>query len=146
MLPNDTVSAPIIHQPGYGPAPVFPLCGLSRCRPCGGASADAHRHEDLVFAPLDQQRHGLAGRGDDAAYLFNALDRRAVDGQQHIALLHAGQLGRAGVQQGDVLVAVNGTPVQSVEQVRAAVAKSDKSVALLIQRGGARIFVPVRLG
>lgn len=52
----------------------------------------------------------------------------------------------AGVQPGDVLVAVNGTPVASVEQVRAAVARSNKSVALLIQRDGNTIFVPVRGG
>jgi len=52
----------------------------------------------------------------------------------------------AGVQAGDVLVAINGTPVTSVEQVRAAVARSDKSVALLILREGNRIFVPVRVG
>jgi len=52
----------------------------------------------------------------------------------------------AGVQPGDLLMAVNGTPVQSVEQVRAAVAKSAKSVALLIQRDGDTIFVPVRVG
>jgi serine protease Do len=52
----------------------------------------------------------------------------------------------AGVQQGDVLIAVNGTAVKSVEQVRSAVAKSAKSVALLIQRGDEKIFVPVRLG
>ena len=52
----------------------------------------------------------------------------------------------AGVEQGDVLIAVNGTAVKSVEQVRAAVAKSSKSVALLIQRGEEKIFVPVRLG
>jgi len=52
----------------------------------------------------------------------------------------------AGVQPGDVLLAINGTPARSVEQVREAVAKADKSVALLIQRGDNRIFVPVRLG
>lgn len=52
----------------------------------------------------------------------------------------------AGVQSGDVLLAVNGTPVRSIEQVRALVARSDKSVALLIQRDGDKIFVPVRLG
>jgi serine protease Do len=52
----------------------------------------------------------------------------------------------AGVQAGDVLLAVNGAPVQSLDQVRALVAKSDKSVALLIERDGSRIFVPVRLG
>ncbi len=52
----------------------------------------------------------------------------------------------AGVQAGDVLISVNGVPVKSIEQVRATVAKSEKSVALLIQRGDTRIFVPVNLG
>ena len=52
----------------------------------------------------------------------------------------------AGVQSGDLLLAVNGQPVGNVEQVRAVVAKSQKSVALLIQRGDDKIFVPVRLG
>ena len=57
-----------------------------------------------------------------------------------------GAAATAGVQAGDVLIAVNGTPVKNVEQVRAAVGKSEKSVALLIQRGDEKIFVPVRLG
>jgi len=52
----------------------------------------------------------------------------------------------AGVQPGDVLLSVNGKPVSTVEQVREVVGKSTKSVALLIQRGNDRIFIPVRIG
>ena len=52
----------------------------------------------------------------------------------------------AGVQPGDVLLAVNGKQVNSVAQVRDVVGKSSKSVALLIQRGDDRIFIPVRIG
>jgi serine protease Do len=52
----------------------------------------------------------------------------------------------AGVQPGDVLLSVNGYVVSSVDQVRQVVDKSGKSVALLIQRGGDTIFIPVRLG
>lgn len=58
----------------------------------------------------------------------------------------AGPSARAGVQAGDVLLAINGTPVKSIDQVREVVAKSAKSVALLIQRDGNKIFVPVRPG
>lgn len=58
----------------------------------------------------------------------------------------AGPSAMAGVQAGDVLLAINGTPARSVDQVREVVAKADKSVALLIQRGEDKIFVPVRLG
>ena len=52
----------------------------------------------------------------------------------------------AGVAPGDVLLSVNGKPVTSVDQVRDMVGKSSKSVALLIQRGDDRIFIPVRIG
>jgi len=52
----------------------------------------------------------------------------------------------AGVQPGDVLLSVNGYAVSNIDQVRQVVGKSGKSVALLIQRGGDTIFIPVRLG
>ena len=52
----------------------------------------------------------------------------------------------AGIQPGDLLLAVNGKPVKSVEQVRTLIAKSERSAALLIQRGDDKIFVPVHLG
>ncbi len=52
----------------------------------------------------------------------------------------------AGVVPGDVLISVNGRPVNSVGQVRDVVAKASKSVALLIQRGNDTIFIPVRIG
>jgi serine protease Do len=58
----------------------------------------------------------------------------------------AGAAARAGVEPGDVVLAVNGAPVSSVEQVKSVVAKAGKSVALLIQRGEDKIFVPVRIG
>ncbi|MEH3087188.1 MAG: Do family serine endopeptidase [Xylophilus ampelinus] len=58
----------------------------------------------------------------------------------------AGPAELAGVQAGDLLLAVNGTPVKSVEQVRSLVGKTDRSVALLVQRGADKIFVPVRIG
>ncbi len=52
----------------------------------------------------------------------------------------------AGVEPGDVLIAINGTPARSIEQVGGVLSKAGKSVALLIQRGDEKIFVPVRLG
>jgi serine protease Do len=57
-----------------------------------------------------------------------------------------GAAAAADIQPGDVLLAVNGKPVTSVAQVRDLVGKASKSVALLIQRGNDRIFIPVRIG
>jgi serine protease Do len=57
-----------------------------------------------------------------------------------------GPAARAGIEAGDVLLAINGKPVTSIEQVRAVMAGKPKSVALLVERDGERIFVPVNLG
>ncbi len=56
-----------------------------------------------------------------------------------------GPAATAGVEPGDVLIAVNGEPVASIAEFRAAVDGSGATVALLIQRGNAQIFVPVRV-
>ena len=56
-----------------------------------------------------------------------------------------GAAAAAGVQPGDVVLAINGQPATSVEQMRAVLAKSGKSVALLIERDGQQLFVPVPL-
>lgn len=51
----------------------------------------------------------------------------------------------AGVEPGDVLIAVNGLQVASVGEFRTAVNSSKGTIALLIQRGNAQIYVPVRI-
>jgi len=53
---------------------------------------------------------------------------------------------RAGIEAGDVLLAINGKPVSSIEQIRGVLKNQPKSVALLVQRQGNQIFVPVPLG
>ncbi len=57
-----------------------------------------------------------------------------------------GHAAEAGIQPGDVVLSVDGTPVESVAQLRKMVQQHDKQIALLIQRGDARLFVPVNLG
>src|SRR5438876_169781 len=57
-----------------------------------------------------------------------------------------GPAAEAGIQPGDVVIAANGSNVTSAEQLKSAVEKSKGHIALLIQRGETRIFVPVRVG
>lgn len=56
-----------------------------------------------------------------------------------------GAAARAGIQLGDVLLAINGVSIKSLDQVRGVMDKKPKSVALLVLRDGGRIFVPVEL-
>lgn len=58
----------------------------------------------------------------------------------------SGAAARAGIQPGDVILAINDTPLKSVEQLKGLMKKSDKTVALLIQRDSNRIYVPVQVG
>jgi serine protease Do len=57
-----------------------------------------------------------------------------------------GRAEEAGIRPGDVVLSVDGTSVQSVDQLRKLVQEHDKQIALLIQRGETRLFVPVTLG
>jgi len=106
----------------------------------GDASAKVEKLAKADDA-VGQGKLGLALRA------LQPQEKRAAGVNQGLLVEDAaGPAALAGVQAGDVLVAVNGTPIESVDQVRAIVAKATKSVALLIQRDGSKIFVPVRLG
>jgi serine protease Do len=52
----------------------------------------------------------------------------------------------AGLQAGDVVLGVNGSGVASVADLKREVARAGHSVALLIQRDDAQIYVPVDIG
>jgi serine protease Do len=58
----------------------------------------------------------------------------------------AGAAAKAGIRPGDIIVSVNQKPVKSVEELRAATKDGGKNLAVLVQRGEGRIFVPVELG
>jgi serine protease Do len=78
---------------------------------------------------------------------LSAEERRAagVDGGLLVEDVEGPAL-RAQLQPGDVIVGVNGNKVKSVEQFDDAVAKSGKSVALLVNRGGQTLFLPLHSG
>lgn len=58
----------------------------------------------------------------------------------------SGPAALAGVQRGDVILAVNNQPVKSVAQLRRLVDRAGKHIALLVQREDAKVYVPVDLG
>ena len=82
-------------------------------------------------------------RGDDTGKLGLAL-RQDEDGL--VVENASGPAARAGIQRGDIVVAVNGKRVKNVEELRTAAAKAKGSVALLVKRGDRSIFVPIEIG
>jgi len=58
----------------------------------------------------------------------------------------AGAAAKAGVQAGDLIVGVGAAKVSTPEELKSLVDKSGKTVALLIERQGRQIYVPVKIG
>jgi serine protease Do len=56
-----------------------------------------------------------------------------------------GAAAKAGVQPGDLIVGVGSTKVTTVDELRAQVDKAGKTAALLIEREGRQIYVPVKV-
>jgi len=107
----------------------------------GDASDKAGSKQARAEEAVGKAQLGLSLRPLDAD------ERREVGVSEGLVIEQArGPAAAAGVQPGDVLLAINGAPAKNIEQVRTAMAKAGKSVALLIERDGNKIFVPVRLG
>jgi serine protease Do len=92
-------------------------------------AADTPSRLGLALRPLNPQEKSQTGISGGLV---------VEDAQGHAA--------DAGIQAGDVVLAVDGSPVASVAQMRKLVSEHGKQVALLIQRGENRLFVPVSLG
>jgi serine protease Do len=96
-------------------------------------------------APQESTEPGRLGL---AVHPLNAQERREanVTGGLMVDEVQDGPAEQAGIQSGDVILAVNGEPVSTIGELRSRVGKASKRLALLVQRGNARLFVPIHLG
>jgi serine protease Do len=56
-----------------------------------------------------------------------------------------GAAAQAGVRPGDVILGINGKAVKSLAELKNATTNSSKTVAILLEREGTQIFVPIRV-
>ncbi len=74
-------------------------------------------------------------------------ERRASGARQGLLIEDvSGAAELAGVQAGDLLIGINGKPVNSVDQVKAEAREAKQSIALQLMRDGNTLFVPLRVG
>ena len=105
-----------------------------------GALQDKTAAANVDKESIGKERLGVAVRP------LTPEEKRSTDLDGVVVQDVAGAAERAGVQPGDVIVAVNNKPVKSVDDLKSLISKSGKTVALLVQRNDARIFIPVTLG
>ncbi|HEV2611356.1 MAG TPA: DegQ family serine endoprotease [Noviherbaspirillum sp.] len=106
-----------------------------------GAVNDRLASGDTAEKGVPQGRLGLAVRPLSAEEKSAGASASGV-----LVERSSGPAAKAGIEAGDIILAVNGTPVKSVDELKSVVAKQDKQLAILVQRGDARIFVPVTIG
>ena len=114
---------------------------------------DKGEHEiSVALGQADGEKTTTAANSDNSTLGLSVrplergeLQRQGVD---HGLLIErvSGPAQLAGVQPGDVLLALNGKPVQGIAQVRDVMRTHPRHVALLVARDGEQIFVPVDLG
>jgi serine protease Do len=104
------------------------------------------------FKDEEGETKNASNSGDESGKLglsvrpLTPQEKRQVDTDGSLVVVgSSGPAETAGVMAGDVILAVNGQNVSSVEQLRNAAKKSGKTVALLIQRQGTQVFVPLQM-
>jgi serine protease Do len=115
----------------------------------------AWRDMEVKLGSAEEPGKPIAGNEDAAAGGQLGLALRPLSPQERQqARVEQGMLvervggaaARAGVEPGDVVLAINGKPVASLDAVKNVLQGKPRSVALLVQRDGEKIFVPVNLG
>jgi serine protease Do len=102
--------------------------------------------DEPEVASRDTPKDGQAGKLGLAVRPLTGSERQRLQTTGRLVVEDAdGPAAVAGVERGDVILAVNGAKVASVGEFRAAVSAAGATVALLIQREDAQIFVPVRI-
>ena len=73
-------------------------------------------------------------------------ERKSADTRGYLLVEDVdGPAAQAGVRPGDVILGVNGKTVKSVAELRNATASGSKTVAILLERDGNQLFLPIRI-
>ena len=102
---------------------------------------------DVKTASADSRSAQMQGRLGVAVRSLTPQEKSNASVDHGLLVEQAdGAAANAGIQPGDVILAVNGRPVASASQLKDMITHAGNSIALLIQRDNAQIFVPVDLG
>jgi serine protease Do len=102
-------------------------------------------NERVAQAPADASKP--QGRLGVAVRPLSNDEARALQADGGLVVQQAsGPAAKAGLRAGDVIVAVNGQPTRTVDELRRQVNDARGKLAVLVERQGQRVFVPVDIG
>jgi serine protease Do len=99
------------------------------------------------LAAADGQEDAPRGKLGVAVRALSPEESRQVHLKGGLLVEDAGgAAARSGIEPGDIIVAVNGSQVSSPADLQKLVGQAGKQLAVLVQRGEEKIFLPVKLG
>ena len=116
------------------------------------------RSEKTIDITIDERPNERVAQNDDEAVKsqgklgvavrpLSTEEARALQSDGGLLVQQAsGPAAKAGVRSGDVIVSANGQPTRTVAELKASVDRAKGRIALLVERQGQRVFVPVEIG
>jgi serine protease Do len=101
--------------------------------------------DDGKVAKADADKGEPKGKLGVAVRALTPEEQKAAGKKGLVVEQSGGAAAKAGVQQGDLILGVGSNKVTTVEELKTQVDKAGKTVALLIEREGRQIYVPVKI-
>jgi serine protease Do len=101
--------------------------------------------DDGKVAKADTDKGEPKGKLGVAVRPLTPEEQKAAGKKGLVVEQAGGAAAKAGVQQGDLILGVGSNKVTTVEELKTQVDKAGKTVALLIEREGRQIYVPVKI-
>jgi len=109
-----------------------------------GVTATVGTFDDDKIAKADDEKVDK-GKLGVAVRPLTPEEKKEVGHDGLVVQNATGPAARAGIQAGDVIVGAGTAKIATVDELKKLVDGAGKSIALLIERGGRQIYVPVRL-
>ncbi|MGV3581613.1 MAG: DegQ family serine endoprotease [Methylophilus sp.] len=106
---------------------------------------------DELINPEDKPTHMMEPSNNKIGLTVRPLSeleaiKAEVDQGLVVENVNRGPAEKAGIKPGDILLAVNGEKIKSVEQFKTYLDKNQKYLAILVLRGDSKLFIPVEIG
>jgi len=107
---------------------------------------DEFPEENLRVANQNVEEPAKADKLGLSVRPLGADERRSAETQGYLLVEDvAGPAAQAGVRPGDVILGVNGKTVKSIAEFKTATGSGSKTVAILLERDGNQLFLPIRI-